>query len=129
MENLFWVDSSGGIYEGDRVEATDVLATQDQIDVWNAHNANVTASQISVTAYQAVAALAMAQQVGITNFDVLAATTAAVDKSNNPLVAIAWEKTTTFTRSSPLMLSVGAAVGLTGDQISQIFDLALTITA
>lgn len=53
----------------------------------------------------------------------------AADPSTPVLQKMAWQDATTFARTSPTVLSAGAALGLTDQELDDLFSLALTIKA
>lgn len=51
------------------------------------------------------------------------------DPATDPIVVDAWEYETEFRRNSPTILSLGAELGLTDEQIDDLFEQAKTIEA
>lgn len=73
-----------------------------------------------VTRFQALAALHNAGLLDLVDDAVSAA---------DPFTRIAWENATGFMRSSPTIAALQAAVGLTSDQVDDLFRSAAQITA
>lgn len=57
----------------------------------------------------------------------LVAAEAAVAASTDPLVQMAWDEAIEFRRTSPTIVSLAAAIGLTDQQVDDLFRLAATI--
>ena len=73
-----------------------------------------------VTRFQAKAAL---MQIGL--LDKIDASAAA---SDDPLFKLAWSEATMFDRNSPMVQSIAAAFGMSGDDVDQLFVAASQIT-
>lgn len=104
-------------------------ATSDEVHGYEARAYRAQLDAMIVSAYQAQAAIVLAQSRGIVGFDLDYATKQAIAQSTDPLVALAWNKATEFSRTSGLLLSLASVVGLNSDQIDQLFLLAQTITS
>lgn len=52
-----------------------------------------------------------------------------VSESGDATMQGAWEETTTWNRTSPFIEQMGGALGLTPEQIDDLFNTATTITA
>ncbi len=74
-----------------------------------------------VTRFQARAALL---QAGL-----LDAATAAVEATNDAFTKLAWAEASEWRRDSALVVSMASAIGLTSDQIDDLFRAAAEITA
>lgn len=79
-------------------------------------------SQMKVTTFQAHAAI---NRSGLYN----AVTELMNDPATDFEVKLAWDKAQHFSRLSPAVLAMGAALGLTDQQLDDLFALAATIEA
>jgi hypothetical protein len=50
-------------------------------------------------------------------------------ESAGPLAQLAWAEATEFPRNSPTIAAIGSALGLSGDEIDDLFRVAATISA
>jgi hypothetical protein len=74
-----------------------------------------------VSAFQARAALHLAGH--------LTAAEAFVAESNDPIIQMAWEYAVEFQRLSPTILAAQQALGMTDEEMDDLFTLAATINA
>lgn len=84
-----------------------------------AFNPNVTPVPSQVTMFQARAALI--------NAGIFAQADAAIKNSNNQVDIAAWGYSTVVSRDSPFLNNMAAALGLTGQQVDDLFRAAIQI--
>ena len=123
---LFWVDTNGAAIEANRYAYDDTnnafvllqektQETPEQtLDKWRA-TTEVSRFQARVTLY---------------NFGLLDAVNKLMADSTTPFVAKeAWESAQVFKRNSPTVITLGAGLKLTEEQIDELFKAALEIQA
>lgn len=86
----------------------------DQLELWRA--------SVEVSRIQARSALYLSGKLALVD-------AWAADPATPILQKMAWQDATTFARTSPTVLSAGAALGLSESDLDDLFSLALTIKA
>ena len=104
------------------VTTTNVVTVQDQIDAYEAAALTKKREGLVVTMRQARLALSQVDKLTMVNDAI-----AAMDEPDKTTVSIEWEYGSTVERVSPWIDTMATALGMTGEEMDALFELAATL--
>ena len=104
------------------VMTTNVVTVQDQIDAYEANKLATKREGMVVTMRQARLALSQAGKLTLVDDAI-----AAMDEPDKTTVSIEWEYGSTVERVSPWIDTMATALGMTGEEMDDLFELAATL--
>ena len=104
------------------VMTTNVVTVQDQIDAYEANKLATKREGMVVTMRQARLALSQAGKLTLVDYAI-----AAMDEPDKTTVSIEWEYGSTVERVSPWIDTMATALGMTGEEMDALFELAATL--
>ena len=104
------------------VMTTNVVTVQDQIDAYEANKLATKREGMVVTMRQARLALSQAGKLTAVNEAI-----AVMDEPDKTTVSIEWEYGSTVERVSPWIDTMATALGMTGEEMDALFELAATL--
>ena len=106
----------------DGVTTTNVMTVQDQIDAYEANKLATKREGMVVTMRQARLALSQAGKLTLVDDAI-----AAMGEPDKTTVSIEWEYGSTVERVSPWIDTMATALGMTGVEMDDLFELAATL--
>ena len=104
------------------VMTTNVVTVQSQIDAYEANKLATKREGMVVTMRQARLALSQAGKLTMVNDAI-----AVMDEPDKTTVSIEWEYGSTVERVSPWIDTMATALGMTGEEMDALFELAATL--
>jgi len=104
------------------VTTTSVVTVQSQIDAYEANKLATKREGMVVTMRQARLALSQAGKLTMVNDAI-----AVMDEPDKTTVSIEWEYGSTVERVSPWIDTMATALGMTGEEMDALFELAATL--
>ena len=104
------------------VTTTNVVTVQDQIDAYEANKLAAKREGLVVTMRQARLALSQEGKLTMVNDAI-----AAMDEPDKTTVSIEWEYGSIVERVSPWIDTMATALGMTGEEMDALFELAATL--
>lgn len=118
---MLYIDQFGHIYGGD-IQAGDREATAEEVLAWELAKTQEAKQSLSVSRFQARAALHLAGLLGSIESVMASPETPA-------LASLAWADAQEFKRNSPTIAAMAGALGLTSQQLDELFTTAAGIEA
>ena len=113
---------SEDVTDEEGVTTTNVVTVQDQIDAYEAQQLATKRKGLVVTMRQARLALSQAGKLTAVNEAI-----AVMDEPDKTTVSIEWEYGSTVERVSPWIDTMATALGMTGEEMDALFELAATL--
>lgn len=110
------------VTDEDGVTTTSVVTVQSQIDAYEANKLATKREGMVVTMRQARLALSQAGKLTMVNDAI-----AVMDEPDKTTVSIEWEYGSTVERVSPWIDTMATALGMTGEEMDALFELAATL--
>jgi hypothetical protein len=117
-----FTEYSEDVTDEEGVTTTNVVTVQDQIDAYEANKRATTREGMVVTMRQARLALSQAGKLTAVNEAI-----AVMDEPDKTAVSIEWEYGSTVERVSPWIDTMATALGMTGEEMDALFELAVTL--
>ena len=110
------------VTDEDGVMTTNVVTVQSQIDAYEANKLATKREGMVVTMRQARLALSQAGKLTMVNDAI-----AVMEEPDKTTVSIEWEYGSTVERVSPWIDTMATALGMTGEEMDALFELAATL--
>ena len=121
-ERDMFTEYSEDVTDEEGVTTTNVVTVQDQIDAYEANKLATKREGMVVTMRQARLALSQAGKLTAVNEAI-----AVMDEPDKTAVSIEWEYGSTVERVSPWIDTMATALGMTGEEMDALFELAVTL--
>ena len=121
-ERDMFTEYSEDVTDEEGVTTTNVVTVQDQIDAYEANKLATKREGMVVTMRQARLALSQAGKLTAVNEAI-----AVMDEPDKTTVSIEWEYGSTVERVSPWIDTMATALGMTGEEMDALFELAATL--
>ena len=121
-ERDMFTEYSEDVTDEEGVTTTNVVTVQDQIDAYEAQQLATKRKGLVVTMRQARLALSQAGKLTAVNEAI-----AVMDEPDKTTVSIEWEYGSTVERVSPWIDTMATALGMTGEEMDALFELAATL--
>ena len=121
-ERDMFTEYSEDVTDEEGVTTTNVVTVQDQIDAYEANKLATKREGMVVTMRQARLALSQAGKLTLVDDAI-----AAMDEPDKTTVSIEWEYGSTVERVSPWIDTMATALGMTGEEMDALFELAATL--
>ena len=121
-ERDMFTEYSEDVTDEEGVTTTSVVTVQDQIDAYEAQQLATKRKGLVVTMRQARLALSQAGKLTAVNEAI-----AVMDEPDKTAVSIEWEYGSTVERVSPWIDTMATALGMTGEEMDALFELAATL--
>ena len=121
-ERDMFTEYSEDVTDDQGVTTTNVVTVQDQIDAYEAQQLATKRKGMVVTMRQARLALSQAEKLTFVDDAI-----AEMQEPDKTTISIEWEYASTVERVSPWIDTMATALGMTGEEMDALFELAATL--